>query len=261
MKTATQVTPDATVKISRAMDAKFVNRVINDPSVYEWIRGPLTGEIDVSPLVADISNVLLIGEYGCMLFISQQQGLYDIHTQMLPEGRGKWCLKFTREALRWMFTRTPAVELTSRVPHGNLGALALVRANKMTPEFVLEKGWVYQDKPIPATSYSIRIQDWIRNFGPAEAGKWFIERLTAEYARNGITISNPIPAAYHAQVGAAVEMIFGGQKEKGVIFYNRWASMAGATPIKIITLNPLVIECQGAIIKFRPNDFWIMSCP
>lgn len=252
---------DEQVKIARQLDAKFVNRVINDPSVYEWIRGPLKGEIDVSPLVEDISNVLLTGEHGCMMFIHQQPGLYDMHTQMLPSGRGKWCLKFTREALRWMFTRTTAVELTTRVPSGNLGALALVRANRLTPEFILEKGWFYHDKPIPATSYSIRIQDWIRHFGPAEAGKWFVDKLSAEYLRNGINITNPLPEAYHAQIGAAVEMIFGGQKEKGVVFYNRWASMAGATPIKIITLSPLVIECQGAIIKFRPNDFWIMSCP
>jgi len=254
---------DTEVKITRHIDAKFANRVVNDPSVYDWVRGPLQGEIDVSPLVEDIGNILLAGEHGCVILIRQHIGTYDIHTQILPSGRGKWCVDFMHQVLRWMFTQTSAVELTSRVPKGNLGALALVRSFKLRPEFTLERGWVIRDKPVPATVYSIQLQDWIRNFGPVSTGKWFAKRLAEEYAKHGVKteVMAGLSDPHFAQVGAAIEMIFGGQREKGVIFYNRWASMVGITPIQIVTLNPLVVECQGALIRFRPNDFWIVSCP
>lgn len=252
--------------LTRHTDAKFLNHVINDPSVVDWVRGPLPSPLDLSPIVEDISNIALMGEHGGMVFIYSSQGSYEIHTQVLPSGRGKWCLKMSREALRWMFTRTSAMELTTRVPLGNLGALTLVRANGLHEELKLSEGWIYDGKPVPATVYSLSAQDWVRSLGgnssTVATGKWFMERLEQEYLRQGSEMAfGKLSEPDLAHVGASMEMILGGQKHKGVIFYNRWAKMVGVSPISIVTLDPLVIECSGALLKFRSTDFWVMSCP
>lgn len=260
--TLPQAKPSTAVTITRHTDAKFLNKVANDPSVYPWVRGPLEGELDLTPLVENVNNVLLMGEHGGMMFIGKQYGQYEIHTQILPAGRGVWCQEFTKQALRWMFTKTSAMELFSRVPKGNLGALALVRANHMVRELRIDRGWIYDGKSVPADVYSMQFQDWLRRSDSTKTGHWFVSRMESEYKNHGVTMDfGSLSEEYLNHIGAAVEMIFGGQKEKGVVFYNRWANMVGINPLKIVTASPLVIDCEGALIKFRSNDFWIMSCP
>lgn len=250
------------ITVTRQTDAKFINMVANHPSVYDWVRGPLTSELDLRPIVEDISNVLLAGEHGVMMFIHKQMGVYEVHTAYLPEGRGEWGLEFAKKCFKWMFTRTPAIEINTRVPKGNLGALTLTRAMGMEKETQLKNGWILNDAPIPASVWSISVQKWLRDTGDLDRGKWFVNHLAAEFAKHGSEQDySEVPEDHLSHIGGAIEMIFGGQKEKGVIFYNRWAGMTGVLPLNIVTLNPLVIECQGALLKFRPNDFWIMSCP
>lgn len=75
--------------IERVFDASFANRVINDPEVRPFV-GPGDFDADIGPLVDNPENWLLMGEYGGFLLIRTHAKAHEIHTFILPEGRGKW---------------------------------------------------------------------------------------------------------------------------------------------------------------------------
>lgn len=249
--------------IKRHYTAQALNGVVNHPSVLPWVKGGYKGtKLDLTPLVENRDNVLLMGAHGGVFFVQHQPGLYEAHVSVIPEGRGKWTLDMVNETLRWMFTKTDAVEITTRVPKGNLGALALVRAIHGSLEFTLPKGWIFNDQFVPAGIYSLSVQDWQRTApGLIERGEWFHHRLEAEQEKLGnFEPNHPDDPIHDRYVGAAVETILGGQPRKGVIFYSRWAAMAGYAPISIVTETPLVLDIGTALIAIRNNDFWVMGC-
>lgn len=247
--------------VRRHFTADTLNLVVNDPSVYEWVRGAHKGYLDVTPIVENLNNYVLMGEYGGVVFTQHQPGLYEAHTQVLPAGRGEWTIKMVEAALEYMFTKTDAVEIVTRVPKGNRAAHALVKAIHGVFEFRMDKGWVIKDEPVFADLYALRIQDWARTAkGLVEQGQWFHHRLEEEYAKLGRTTpSHPEDAVHDRYVGMATKIIMGGQAPKGVVFYNRWASICGYAPVTVVTENPLVLDIQDAIIMVRDDDFWVMD--
>ena len=66
--------------------------------------------------------------------------------------RGEWALACVQACLHFLFTRTEAIEIMTRCPHGNLAAKALARAIHGSFEFTNSAGWVKGGKPIPAAS-------------------------------------------------------------------------------------------------------------
>lgn len=248
--------------IERQQDAHFVNRIANDSSVDRHIRGYIQGRIDLTELMAKPGTIVLAGEHGAMVFHPHQPGFYECHTAVLPPGRGRWTLDFVRACLFWIFSRTDAIEIVTKVPKGNLPARALVKAIGGVYEFTNPQGWVMDLDPVPADIYSMHVQSWIRDAeGLRERGGWFHAKLESEYARFGKTEKpHPDDPTHDRFVGAACEMILGGQPQKGVIFYNRWAVMAGYEPIQIVGFTPLTIDIRDAMLVVRADDFWMVSC-
>lgn len=189
-----------------------------------------------------------------------QQGLYEAHTTILPEARGKQGLEIVREALSWMFMQTDAVEIFTRCPQGNIAAKALARAIKGEYQFTNANGWTYGKEIVSADIYNLTIQRWMQTAPWLEdAGEWFHNRLTDEYASAGKTEEvHPDDPIHDRYVGAAVGMILAGQFHKAVIFYNRWAVMAGYQPIKIVTTNPLIIDIRDCMLCIRDGTFWVI---
>ncbi len=176
-----------------------------------------------------------------------------------PSARGAETLAMVKAALRWMFTRTDALELWTRAPEGNLGARALARAIGGVLECRLKRGWVMDHATIPAEIYSLKIQDWMRSATDLEAvGRGFHDRLESEYERLGAVIEMHDDDDLHDRnVGIAVEMIKGGQVGKATVFYNRFASMARYKPMSIVSLNPVAIDFQEAILIVADDSFWV----
>lgn len=246
--------------IERRFDAAFINRVANDPSVDRWVRGYLTGEIDFSEAVADQRNILLVGEHGGMLFHAHQPGLFECHTLVLPSGRGRWTLGLVEACLHWVFTRTDAIEVMTRVPKGNVRARALVQAIHGVYEFTNKTGWVMDLDTVPADIFSMHVQAWIRDApGLPERGAWFHAKLEKELARFGKGFQR-WDASGDRHIGAAIEMILGGQPHKGVIFFNRFAALGGYAPASVISTDPVSIDIQTGILIASADDFWLASC-
>lgn len=248
-------------KIGREHHAKRINRIVNDPSVYPWVCGRHEGELDLTPVIADPNNVLLMGQHGGVLFIQLQPGLYEAHSQCLEEGRGKWMVSFVTAAIHWMMTRTECFELMTRCPRGNLGARALARAVGGKFEFTNPRGWTRDGKTIPADIFSITIQDWMRTApGLVERGHWFHERLEAEYRKLGRTIAPREDYPVHDRyLGAACEMFLGNQAPKSCILFNRWARLADYAPIAICSMRPVAIDIEDAILVVKDTDFYVAS--
>lgn len=248
------------VGIRREVTAHNINKVINHPSVYPWVRGAFDGELDLTCVLEDTSNILLMGEHGGVLFMQHQHGFYEAHTQVLPEGRGAWTVEMVRAALHWMFTKTDAFEIVSRVPRGNLGARALVRAIHGEFEFTNPVGWKKDGKTIPADIFSLNIQDWTRKApGLEERGSWFHRKLGNEYLRLGHKRPPEMGVLAHRYLGMAAEMLFGGQGQKAVLLFNRWARMSDHGVVELYSERPIAINMQDAIIVVRDGDFYVAT--
>lgn len=79
--------------LERSYDADRINVIVNDPAVRPFV-GPLDfGEIDLAEAVARPEHWFLIGEHGGFSLIWSAPNTHEIHTFILPSGRGKWAVK------------------------------------------------------------------------------------------------------------------------------------------------------------------------
>lgn len=248
--------------IQRTFDASIVNAVVNDPSVYPWVHGSVVGPIDLEPVLVNHNNYCLWGDLGGTVFVQMQPGLYELHTQVLPPGRGKWTISMVHASFEWMFTKTDAVEILTRCPFGNIAAKAAAKRVGMSFEFTRPNTWVQDHKPIPSDIYSLKIQDWMRTApGLVEKGERFHSELELEYSRMGkVHTPHPKDENHDRYVGAAMEMVKGGQPFKAVVFYNRWARISGYTEISILKAEPVIMDITEAILMIKGDDLKVVSC-
>lgn len=245
--------------VERSTDAGFINRVANHPDVRPFLHWPQDRDVDLTPYVQNPNNLLLQGEFGGMLIIQHLAGLYELHTQIIPEGRGAWALKMAHDCVEYLFTRTNAVEVFTRVPQGNVAALALTKAcGARMEQRVLQN---FGGEMVQLDIYGGRIQDWIKVApGLEEMGREFHARLHTKAYQAGLNIDHHESDDWHDRhVGAAAAMILGGQWIKGVSVFNRWAAMAMAPPIKVISVEPLVLDITDCAIMVQGNDFEVMK--
>lgn len=252
--------------LERHFVAKFVNEIVNHPSVAPHVL--LTHEeADLTAVVADPANVVLVADHGAIVFQQLQPGLFEAHTQVLPSGRGEWGRWFVLAALHWLFCSTTAVEVVTRVPQGNVPARAGMRVLERVfgplHELRREEGWFRDGEPIPADVYSLPINKWLRAApGLTERGQWFHDKLEAEYEKVGKKhLAHADDGVHDRAVGAACEMIWGGQVQKALVFYNRWALIAGYAPIRVVSEQPLALDIRDAILVVRPSEqnFWMVA--
>lgn len=111
---------------------------------------------DCSKILNDPDTILLANEYGGFLFLKEQDQNYDVHTQFLPEGRGK-SLQLARDAAYWMFTRSDAMSITTYVPHDNVAALRLTEATGF------ERLADIEVLGVPCSFHILTIKQWARS--------------------------------------------------------------------------------------------------
>lgn len=246
--------------IERHTDAKRLNEIVNDPSVYPEVRGPVEGRLDLSKIVEDPGTILLVGEHGALLFQQLEGALYEVHSQCLPAGRGEWMLSFTQACLHLLFVCSPAMELLTRCPHGNFPAEALAKRAGMRLAFTNPKGWVKNDEVIPARIYALNVQDWWVNApGLEERGAWFRAELDADYERRQVEHEWPDNPLYDRVLGLALEMLIGEQAHKGLFLYSRWARMSDLPPLDVALADPPTLDLGDAFVVVRPWSAWIAS--
>lgn len=249
----------AVTAIERSFDAAAINAIVNHPEVLPWVAAPGQTELDLTPLVDDPRNIVLMAGqgHGGFVLVQLEPGVYEVHTQFLPEHRGPRLIKRAREAAHWMFCRTDCMELLTKCPVDHPGTATLASKVGFTCEFKRPEAWRRVGSPdvgVQVDFYALRYPEWIRTAKADEAlshrGVWFHDRLQAEKRRLGRDDPGHDDDFHHdVRVGAAVEMILGGQIDKGLILYNRWARFAGYAPIDLISRDPLVIDIHDPMAR------------
>lgn len=244
--------------------ATEINRILNDPEVFPLISLPDGQPFEVSGLLRDPRFVFLRCVGGVLVFapdLEPTSGIYEVHINFLPEHRGREALHVVQEALRWVFTHTSAMMLWTRVPAFNKAAEAMCKAIDGRLWFSRPKCWpVKGGEPADCKFYALSIHDWmVKCKSLTEQGRWFHDRLESEYQRLGVAHEpHADEDAHDHAVGAAVEMMRGGQPGKALIIYNRWARAAGYRQMNMISENPLCIDIGEAWIHVTDRTFKVI---
>lgn len=145
--------------IERDYRGDRLNAIVNHPEVLPWVSLPGMGRLDMRPVLAsNRRHVALVCDGGGMLFEFISPGKFAVHTQFVPEKRGRHALRHVREMVRWMFEHTDAEVLVTMVPQGNVAADALTRA--IGGVLTSEEPDVWNGKP--AKFYTMTRQQWIK---------------------------------------------------------------------------------------------------
>jgi hypothetical protein len=144
--------------IERSTDAAFLNRVVNDPSVFEAVALGGKEPINLEAAVLDEGNVFLRNEHGGFLFMNLGDGIYDVHTQFLPDGRGLAALISAGDAARYMFVETDCLAIRTFVAHSNKAAKRLTKWMKFEP---IDTATLMG---VPGVVYLLTLKRWAQEF-------------------------------------------------------------------------------------------------
>ncbi len=102
-------------------DIERVNQILGHESVYPWIRDDSTpGELRYKLGEAYISNpnmyVISPNEWTAFVLIPRNGTMLEVHTAILPAGRGIRGVRAGRLAIRWIFEHSNYTKLISWIP-------------------------------------------------------------------------------------------------------------------------------------------------
>lgn len=242
------------MNIVRIYDAAPANEILNHPTIKAQVAGSYEGYIDIKPIIENEDNVVLQHPLGVAMFVKLQTGYYDMHVAVLPEGRGDWVRDASAFCFRHIFTHTDAIEIITRCPSSNPAAVIAATNAHMTYEFTT--GDIVD-------IYTLGINKWV-NSDPDIflEGEWLHRRYDEEFKRLGSdTPRHAEDATHNRYAGAAVAMMRAGQMRKAIGFYNRYALLAGYSPLEVTKLDPVEITVDGFTMRITNNDFEIVKCP
>lgn len=252
---------EARPAVWRTLDAAFLNHVVNDPDVRPWIGGE--GVLDLGPTIANPENIVLVTEHGGWILIRHETGIYELHTAFLKEGRGAFYVAATREALRYVFSTTDAVELVTRVPEVNRGAALAARCAGFRERFMRSDAWFLPEGKVCDISYqALHLDAWTASSPDVLAeGHWFHAALETAKARAGSALpTHPDDEAHDRAVGASVLMMKAGNPHKAVWSYNRWARLASYQPIELLGANPIIVDVRDAVVEVTAQEMRVLRC-
>jgi hypothetical protein len=241
----------------RTMDAAFLNRVVNDETVRPFVGGE--GDLDLTPALANPANVALVNEHGGFLFEFHDPGRYEGHTMFLPSGRGAAAFGAAADAFRYLFTRTEAVEIVTKVPGSNRGADLMARRLGFQSMFERQGAWPDGSK---IEYWGLSLDRWraLDKTLPGE-GRAFHDLLEAAKSAAGSALdTHPDDDAHDRAAGLAVLMAKAGQVRKAAWAYNRWARFAGYQLIELLSEAPAVIDVKDAIVAVRDGELEVLKC-
>ena len=237
--------------LKRTLSSLFLNRVVNEPLVRPFVfcdkQEDKNPELDLSILIGNPLNVTLVSEYGGFIFHKYEPGIYEVHTQFLPTSPPGHALEAAKEARKYIFSKTDAVEVYTRVSESN------PRAKKFTESV----GWTHRFKCGVVDYYVMRYDDWIRLDNDLVA---IGEQFHSAVVSAGIESNHGEDQIHDKYVGATIETIFGGFPKKAVALYNRWATSCAYRNISIHLDSPLIVDIVTCLIYVRESDYEVIKC-
>ena len=96
-------------------DVARINKIVNDPAVRPAIGMVDLGDLDLAPLVEKPEHWFLMGDHGGFALTWSAPCVYEWHSFVLPEGRGKWAADARSEVIEYA-RRHGAKMLWSKIP-------------------------------------------------------------------------------------------------------------------------------------------------
>lgn len=234
--------------IRRTLDGTFLTQVANRPDIRPMI-GPGTEPVDLRPIAANPEHYVIEADHGGWLLEAKGPGVYEIHSLFLPEGRGAVFFRNAREMLRYMFARTDCTEIWTKCPDDNPGARMAALKCGFKEVFRRENCW---GDGCGVSYQSLTIDTWaMRDAEALKTGHAFHEQLEAVQGS-----SHPEDEAHDRAVGAALLMVRARQVQKGVSWFNRWASFAGYAPVQALSVD--TIATGDAIIEVGDSEIRVL---
>lgn len=248
----------------RSLNGDHFQRVANDPAVRPSLGGDTPIKLKV--IIDDVrNNYAFETKHGGFLLWGLGAKRYDVHSLFLPAGRGEEALKAMAETAAYMFTRTDCVEGRTMIPQGNHAARVLAERASFQLAFSLEHYPWTTDRTVRADFLTLTLERWaLTAHGPLAAGRWFHDCLEKEKQAAGSSAPvHPDEETHDRIAGATVMMVFGGQPEKAIEFYNGWALTTRYAPIVQLTkpgARPCVFDIGDAIIEARSDGMEVILC-
>jgi hypothetical protein len=147
-------------------DLEFVNYILTDDSVYPYISEDNTSE-DIKNKMAEIYlstpliYVLSPNKYSIFIYIPMTSIMYEIHSNVLPDGRGKAALKALNESMEWIFENTICRKIISWIPMCNRLALTFAINSGAKKQGHITKSFVKYGELHDQLIYGITQEEWI----------------------------------------------------------------------------------------------------
>lgn len=233
----------------RIFNADSLNQIVKHPEVRPWlgIADPKE-ELDFSTIAQNPDNFLFMTECerGGYLLAKVQPGLYAAHTFALPEVRGRPMHRLMIQGFDFMFTATDCLEVASVVADGNSHAMTWANVAGFRETFRRESFIPLMGEMVGGQFFSLVFQDWVqRSSACAKAGGAFHALLHDKLGHE----NHPEDGLHNRWVGAVVECARAGNLAKGVMFYNRWAPIAGYGQARIVSVNPPLIDMGTGLVS------------
>lgn len=146
-------------------DIDFVDRVLRDESVYPWISddGSVSaGAFTTKPFFYNPSvYVLSPNQWSVFIFLPVNSCCFDVHSNVLPEGRGVKAIVAGKAVLNWMFQETKCLKVITSIPVFNAPAYALARRCGMTPEGKNRKSFLHKGVLYDQHMLGITEEEWL----------------------------------------------------------------------------------------------------
>ena len=239
----------------RTCESEDLNRIANDQDVRPWLGGDVPA--DFSTALDNIDNVALVSDFGGFVFFNHGAGRYEVHSLFSLSRPRQSAVHAMRDALVYMFTSTPCVELVTKVPIDNRAARGLARLAGFEKRFDGTRHWS-RDVEKQIGFYGLNLESWVlRSRDALRLGQWFHVALeTLKTATQ--SPAHPEDGVHDHIVGATIEMLRSGLLWKAVSFYNQWASWAGYEAINVLSEKPMVVEFDHMRIEIMSNRIEVL---
>lgn len=236
-------------------DVPEIEALVAHPVIHPMITPDGAPAVDVKSYLTE-PNIGLMMSGGCFLGVWNGLGRFECHTLFEPGARGRNAIVEARKALEYVFLHTHCHEVATKVPGHNLAAAHFTNLMGFRMLFERRDAWMSNGIALPIRYYQLGIDDWIVQGPCIKEGVKFHEALKQLLPSHDQHAEDRIHDCY---VGATFELIRAGYVDKAILFYNRWAMLAGYQPIEKISDDPLELDLKEFVITVREGDFSVRS--
>jgi hypothetical protein len=245
--------------LQQSFNLEVVNSILNHPDVLPGITDDAA--IDVTELMLSGRGIALVSDDGnaCYLLVRAGERVWEIHTNIKPEGRGVTGVKTSGEAIEWAFANTDAETLVT------------MAGNDSVRRYAEHFGFQYignaspnRTFPAPCMMLRLSLLDWIdRSVAGNRLASHGVEfHETIESHRHDLGIDGHGDDHLHdIYAGFVVAMLrhfnmVGAIKAERI--YNDWARQAGYGQISVLQVSrdEVLVDIGDMVIVVTADRFY-----